>query len=491
MDSRKIPSPPMEIDRQDDVVPVSFMKFGELLRFLRKRAQLTQRDLGRAVGYSESQINKLERGHRRPSLDHVGKAFIDALNLKRNQFLAQRLIELAESTRRDTPVFVSAGSIPRANGSSGPGPDGSALRPSTPWARDAMARTDSEPEHNLPAPMTSFVGREREIRGVLDALSSSRLVTLVGTGGCGKTRLALQVAESVLGSFPDGVWLVELAPVTDSHAVVQTVASALGVFVPPSRPLLATLVGALRSRRTLLVLDNCEHVIDACAELANRLLCGCQEVSILATSREPLAIAGEYRWRVPPMVVPSPALEDLNTEDVLAYESVQLFIDRAQLARGSESFWLTPAAVRTIARICIRLDGLPLAIELAAARVATYSVEDILDRLVDRFGLLVTGSRVAVFRQRMLAATIEWSYSLLSQQERTLFERLSVFADSWSLPSVEPISPMSNIRATPDRRRSPSGRWSRNRSSTSRPMANSLAHATLCWRRFTNTRPIA
>ena len=292
---------------------------------------------------------------------------------------------------------------------------------------------------SLPVQSTSFVGREQEIDEVKRLLASARLLTLTGAGGCGKTRLALRVAAEVSSLYPDGVWLVELAALTEPTLVTHAVAQAVGVREVPGRPLTDILADHLRERTSLLILDNCEHVIDAAAHVADALLRACPDVRILATSREPLRSPGETAWRVPSLSLPPPAGPAAADEDsVMQFESVRLFVERAQAARPG--FELTPANGPTLQDICRRLDGIPLAIELAAARVRVFSVEQIAARLDDRFRLLTTGPRTAVPRQQTLRATVDWSYALLSEPERVLLRRLSVFAGGWTFEAAEAVA---------------------------------------------------
>jgi len=261
-------------------------------------------------------------------------------------------------------------------------------------------------------------------------------VTLTGTGGCGKTRLALQVAEGLIDSYSDGVWLVELAPLADAALVPDVVASALGVRGGPGQPIQATLLSFLRSRQLLLLLDNCEHLIEACARTSDAILRSCSGVRILATSREALGIAGEVSYRVPSLSVP-PVDRSTRLSEVAASEAIQLFVDRGRAIHPG--FSLSEQNAPIIAQICRRLDGIPLAIELAAARVRTMSAEQIAARLDERFRLLTGGSRTALPRQQTLAALVERSYDLLSAPERTLFDRLSVFSGSFTLAAVEAV----------------------------------------------------
>ena len=292
------------------------------------------------------------------------------------------------------------------------------------------------PRHNLPAPVSSFIGREREKAEVRRLLAGTRLLTLTGPGGCGKTRLALEVAGEIVDAYDDGVWSIEFAPLTDPALLPQAVAAALGVRESPSQPLRDTLSAWLKPRRTLLILDNCEHLIDACARFAESLLRAAPGLSILATSREPLRIAGEATWLVPSLSLPDPG-GPADLDRLLESEAVQLFLDRA--GRAVPGFGLTPENGASVAELCYRLDGIPLAIELAAARVRALGVGQIVARLGDRFRLLTGGSRAALSRQQTLRAALDWSYDLLSEPERALFARLAVFAGSFDLPAVEAV----------------------------------------------------
>jgi predicted ATPase/DNA-binding SARP family transcriptional activator len=300
---------------------------------------------------------------------------------------------------------------------------------------------------NLPAQLTRFIGREQEMVEVKRLLSRTRLLTLTGAGGCGKTRLALQVAADLVEEYADGVWLVELAALADPVLAPQTVASALGVREQPGRPLSQTLVDHLKPRSLLLVLDNCEHLLAACAHLAEGLLRGCPNLRILATSREGLGLVGEQTYRVPSLSLPDP--EHLPPLERLPdFESVRLCVDRAVLSQPA--FVLTAANAAAVAQICARLDGIPLAIELAAARVKALPVETIAERLDDRFRLLTGGSRTALPRQQTLRGLIDWSYNLLTESERRLLLRLSVFAAGWTLEAAEAVCSVGQLRTTND-----------------------------------------
>ncbi|SPF07264.1 LuxR C-terminal-related transcriptional regulator [Streptomyces sp. MA5143a] len=276
---------------------------------------------------------------------------------------------------------------------------------------------------NLPAALTSFVGRRREVAEIRRLLGVGRLLTLTGVGGVGKTRLALGAAEASRKAFPDGVWVVDLGAVEDPSAVTVTAAGALRVPDCGSGPVLGQLTGHLARRRALIVLDNCEHLIDACAELAKALLSACPEVRILATSRQTLRVTGEHVFTVPPLSVPDDALELLR--------------DRTTALRPD--FRITGANRAQAIRLCTDLDGLPLAIELAASRLRTLTVEQTVDRLADRFALLTGGCRTALPRQRTLRGMIEWSYELCTPVERLLWRRLSVFAGGFALEAAEQV----------------------------------------------------
>jgi predicted ATPase/class 3 adenylate cyclase len=288
--------------------------------------------------------------------------------------------------------------------------------------------------HNLPVQLTSFINREQEIVDIRRLLTESHLVTLIGAGGCGKSRLALQVGAELVEEYADGVWLVELAGLARGAAVLHSVAATLGVPEEPGRPLLQTTLGRLRSRSLLLLLDNCEHLLPASAQLATSLLTACPHLRILATSREALAISGEQSYRVPSLGLPGrrrlPPVESLRE-----YAGVHLFADRA--ARSHPSFAVHEANAKAVVQICHRLDGIPLAIELAAAHVAALPVDQIARRLDDRFRLLTRGSRTAPPRQQTLRSLIDWSYDLLTEKEQMLLRRLSVFAGGWTLEAAE------------------------------------------------------
>jgi predicted ATPase/class 3 adenylate cyclase len=290
--------------------------------------------------------------------------------------------------------------------------------------------------HNLPAQMTTFIGRDLERAEIKQLLAAHRLVTLTGSGGAGKSRLSIQVGMDCLPQYPDGVWLVELAPVTDPALVAQTTLAVFHLREDSHRSAFEILIEHLRSKSLLILLDNCEHLIAACAQVSELLLRACPNLRILASSREALGISGEVPYRVPSLETPNPAslpaLDQLKNVD-----SIRLFVERAATAKPG--FALTRHNAPALAQICYRLDGIPLAIELAASRVKVLSPEQIAARLDDRFRLLTGGSRTALPRQQTLRAMIDWSYSLLSEQEKILFRRLAVFVGGWTLEAAERV----------------------------------------------------
>lgn len=292
--------------------------------------------------------------------------------------------------------------------------------------------------NNLPTELTSFVGREREIRELRELVGEHRLVTVAGPGGCGKTRLALQVAADLVGSFRDGVWLTDLAPLMEPKLVPGTLAGVVGVGEESTRALEETLAASLKDKTIQLVLDNCEHLLDAIAGLAERLLRSCPGVKLLATSREPLAVAGEWVFQATSLSAPTYDGDPLTWDDALAYESVKLFVERARAQQPA--FDLATTDVHRVASICAHLDGIPLAIELAAARLRSMSVDDVERRLTDRFGLLTGGSRTARPRQQTLRALVDWSYDTLTERDRIVLNRLSVFVGGFSLDLAESVA---------------------------------------------------
>lgn len=291
--------------------------------------------------------------------------------------------------------------------------------------------------NNLPEQLTSFVGRASELAEASRLLAKERIVTLTGSGGCGKTRLAIQVAAENMEKFPDGVWCAELASVSDPAVVAQTIAGHVGIREEPGQTVVQALVSQLRRKRVLIVMDNCEHLLLECARLAENILKSCPDVRILATSRESLNIAGETTFRVPSLSLPDPRYQS-TPQSLEAVESVRLFVDRAKAVVAT--FEVTVENAPSLSQLCYQLDGIPLAIELAAARIRSLTVDQIAKRLDDRFRLLTSGSRTALPRQQTLRALIDWSYDLLNPAEKATLRRLSVFAGGWTLAAAEAVT---------------------------------------------------
>ena len=390
-------------------------------------------DFDRAVGALQRVVSE-DPAHEEA---HVGLMRAYAASGRRHQALGQ-FGRLEQALRRELGAEphaasrrayedILAGRVPGAVPKAGvPG-----LKPRSIGGRD------------LSGSLTSFVGREREREDVGRLLASARLLTLTGPGGCGKTRLALEVAGDLADSYPDGVRLAELAPLTDPESVPQAVADALSARDGPGASSLEAITQALDSKRLLLVLDNCEHLVEAAARLAEALLKRCPGLRILATSREALGAEGEAKLRVPPLSGPRQGQRP-SAEDLEGYESARLFVQRARYR--NPAFVLTPQNAGAVAEICARLESIPLAIELAAARVG-LSVEQVAERLDDSLSLLTTGVRTAAPRQRTLRGALDWSHELLSGPERALFRRLSVFAGGWTLEAAEVVGPGGEIEA--------------------------------------------
>jgi non-specific serine/threonine protein kinase len=366
--------------------------FGELLKTYRERARLSQSDLAARAGLSRRGISDLERGERRAPQRET----------------TRRLIEALELSDQQRSKFVAA-------------------------AREGHFQ--APPVSHLPLALTTFIGRESELDDVLNLLQTTRLLTLTGTGGIGKTRLALDVASRTQAEYEDGVGLVDLSALTESIQVPHSVAAAFGLREQPGQSIARLLVDFLEDRRVLVVLDNCEHLLDACAALSEQLLRTCAGLHILATSREALGVPAETRWSLPPMQIPP--IDAARPSDVAASESVQLFYERARAVQPA--FRHTAETDRAVAEICRRLDGLPLAIELAAAWIAVLPADEIARRLNSRLELAGRGSRIAQPRQQTLRASLDWSYELLSDQEAAVFTRLAVFAGGWRLEAAEAV----------------------------------------------------
>ncbi len=381
------------------------LAFGRLLRDFRLAAGLSQEALAQRARMSAGGVSVLERGMRR-------------------------------SPHRDT-VALLAGAL-ELNPQDRARLDAAAIRPSLPRRRRAAAGGD---RHNLPFALTRFLGREREEAALRAGLAEQRLVTLTGVGGVGKTRLALESARGLLERFPDGVWLVELAPVTDPRAVAARVSATLGVSQQFETAASDAWIGEIVEKCLLVVLDNCEHVLAGAAAVAQRILERCRFIRILATSREALRIPGERVIRLDPLELPrTRAGEPSNLNELRASPAINLFFDRVRdvapdfaIAEGDDAAW------RTLENICAQLDGMPLAIELAAARMGTMSLETLARALERRFHLIAVGARSAPQRHQTLNALFDWSYGLLGNAERNLFRRLAVFAGGWTLEAAEAV----------------------------------------------------
>jgi len=412
----------------DPAIPLeSFLTFGDLLKYLRRRARLTQRELCIAVGYSEAQVSRLEQNQRPPDLAALTALFIPALYLEDEPLIVSRLMELATQARgEELPqrgIVTFSRSVQRE-------------------VRESVRTVEEGVLNNLPLQLTSFIGREREIVEITNLLAPNsisdeqvRLITLSGSGGCGKTRLAIEVARQLTEAYQDGIWLIELASIYDAALVLQAVTSTLGIPESRDDSRINTLKKYLRTKHILLIFDNCEQVISGTAQLVEEILRACPHVRILATSREIINIPGEFHFRVPSLSLSGN--EESNDDIESQSESVRLFIERAQSI--FPTFILNKDNIFTVAQICRRLDGIPLAIELAAARVTTLSVQQIAVRLDNNFQLL-TGGRKTLPRHQTLQAAIEWSYNLLSEAERVLLQRLSVFSGGWTLEAAEAVT---------------------------------------------------
>jgi len=389
------------------------ISFGTWLRQQRRALDLTQKAFADQVGCAEITVRRMEADEYKPS-NELALVLFERLGIP-------------EAERTQWVRFARGlAEYPNNQITSSPPP---------------------EQKTNLPIPLTSFIGREKEIETVKHLLApdgggqrsspTDRLLTLTGAGGSGKTRLALQVAYATLDLFPDSVWFIDFAPLTDPALVPQSLLTTLDSSEQAGRSTLDTISHFLRPKRALLIFDNCEHLIQACAQLVETLLRACPTLHILATSREALSVAGETLYLVPTLTTPDQAKVDL--ENLPQYEAVQLFVERAQTALPG--FTLTKDNALAVAQVCHQLDGIPLAIELAAARVKALRVKQIAARLAERaqFRLLTTGSRTALPRHQTLHALIDWSYNLLSEDERLLLQRLSVFAGGCTLEAAEAV----------------------------------------------------
>jgi predicted ATPase/transcriptional regulator with XRE-family HTH domain len=384
--------------------------FGALLRRYRLAAGLSQEGLAERARMSANGLGALERGVRRTPQRETLLLLADALALNAEQ-------------RR---AFESAATRPRLLR---PG-DGRASVTAGPWPEVATS--------NLPIPLTSFIGREVQIGQIAGLVRTHRLVTITGTGGIGKTRMALHVGGGVAEAADSEVWLIELAPISNPSVIASTIASTLGVQEVANRPLLQTLVAYLKSKTLLLIVDNCEHLIAEVATVADALLRGCPGLRILATSRESIRAAGEQAYRLPPLQVPSAdAARRISAVDAPSYGAIALFAERARSA--DFRFALTDENAPAVAEVCRRLDGMPLAIELAASRVTALPVAALAEQIDRHFRILTGGDRAALPRQQTMRATIDWSYDMLAEPERRLFERLSVFAGGFTLDAATAV----------------------------------------------------
>lgn len=385
---------------------------GELLRFLRRRARLSQRELAIAVGYSESHISRIENNERPVDRTSLLALFVPTLHLQNEPALVNRLLALC--------------TMPPAKPASEPITSDAAL--------------PAPVVHHLPLPFTSFIGRQEEVSEVSALLQQqqTRLLTLTGIGGGGKTRLALHVGAQLAQHYDHGVWLVELASLADPQLLPKTVATVFGLNKVTDDAPLANLTAYLHARRTLLILDNCEHLVEAVAHLAATLLQTCPHLQILATSREALAVPGEINYRIQPLALP-PSQHKVPPlcAEVAHYDAIQLFVARAQEAL--RTFTLTDQNAPAVTQICQRLDGIPLGIELAAAWVYLLSPVQIASRLAQDFDLLVGSGRLVLPRHQTLHAAMDWSYRLLTEPERILLRRLAVFTGGWHLAAAEAV----------------------------------------------------
>ena len=374
------------------------ISFGKWLRKQRRTLDLSQKALADQVGCAEVTLRRIETDRLKPSKE-----------------LANILLERIGIPETERPGWISF-----ARGLSG--------------FPTSTTPSSNEPITNLPAPLTTFIGRKKEQAEIIRLIAKHRLVTLAGAGGIGKSRLAMKVGEQIVEDYPSGVWLVELASILDPSLVPHTTALTLGLREYPKRSVMDVICDTLRERRMLLLLDNCEQVLDACAQLSTAVLKICPQLKILATSREPLNMPGEAIYRVPPLGLPNqPQILDTFRN----YESIQLFEERAQLIQFD--FSLTVENAASIAQICQRLDGIPLAIELAAAKVAVFSTEQIARQLHESFNLLTQGSRTALPRHQTLRASINWSWNVLTEPEQRLMRQLSVFAGGWTLEAAQSV----------------------------------------------------
>ncbi len=375
--------------------------FGKWLRQCRRKLDLTQQELADQAGCARITLSRIEAGTLKPSKE-LALILLAKIGIPKEEQL--KWLHFARGLSGLPSEF----------------PDRATTRPLT----------------NLPILLTSFIGREKERKEVVNLISKHRLVALTGSGGVGKTRLALQIGGELSNDFPNGVWFVDLSSLNDPGLVPQTVLTTLGLVEQPGKNIRQILQDFLGEKSLLIILDNCEHLVEACAKLAMELLSHCALLKILATSREALGVEGEITWRVPSLSSPDPATP-LEPDQLRQFESVRLFIDRAALAKTN--FNVNNENAHALVKICQTLDGIPLAIELAAAKISILSMEQISNRLDDRFRLLTGGGHAVLERHQTLRATMDWSYNLLSAEEQALFRRLSVFVGGCSLDAAESV----------------------------------------------------
>jgi len=373
--------------------------FGKWLHQRRRMLDLTQQELADQVGCARITLRRIESGALKPSKE-LATVLLEKLGISN--------VELTQW------VFFARGvsSFP--------------LSPSP---------TSNKPITNLPAPLTTFIGREKEKVDIINLIVKHRLVTLAGVGGIGKTRVALEVGQKLLNDYPDGIWFVAFDSLADPALVPQTIAAVFDVREGPDRSVIEILTNVLRRKTVLLILDNCEHLLDACSQMIQTLLTNCPNLKILTTSREVLNMEGEAKYYLPSLAVP--INDAASLEKMGEFESVQLFAERVSLTLPS--FNLTKENCNTIVEICRRVDGIPLAIELAAARISILSVDEILKQLHDSFSLLARDSKTTLSRHQTLQASLDWSWGLLSETEQIFLQQLSVFAGGWTLEASQAV----------------------------------------------------